>query len=710
MREINSTAHAVFGKKCPRLWPEWVAAVVGVVCYLNTLPNDFCYDDVAVVQVNAKVNEPGQWGSIWTTDYWSQAAESSPHRDLLYRPLAVSSYRAVRIVFGPSPFPQRMVNLLLYAGVCAMIARLGRRVGFSDQQAFSAATLFAVLPIHTEVVCSIVGRADLLAAIGVLIAILAHRRSTLGESSGAKVGWGVLAAMALFAAVASKESAIGGVLIVALFDAWWARTDSHARVPQDGPVGRGTMLGLNSLRRILYLIVPIVLYLILRSQALGVHLHQQPAPSKTVNVLVDAPVWQHALGVMQLWGMYWAKTYWPAVLSIGYSVNAVRLATSLFDGHVILGLVMTLGLAILSTVALRKKRGIVIVLVAAVVVSYAPTSNAFVLLQVFFAERVWFFPSVWVAMLLGFYLGPILRKRIGITVGLLIVGALFGRCWLRESDWRNNGELFSAAYRDMPHSISVSHLYGQWLVENGESSRGIELLRRAVEMDLGYTDAHRALGRSYWKAGDLGRAMHHLQIANMQVPHHPPTVELLDRAKDAWSNVHVEELHRLEEAARRDPGDLQRELMVVRKMRDLGDLEGAISRLAETEGQFQHRADWQAEYAVTTVYANRIDEAIEHYREALRLEARESRWAVELAMLLLERRNGDDLDHAWQWAIHASSLAPSDPAVLVCQAELLAFRGDLTGAIARYRQAIQLLPRDNGQRNVYEQRLKVLGG
>ena len=144
-----------------------------------------------------------------------------------------------------------------------------------------------------------------------------------------------------------------------------------------------------------------LVYFLLRYYALGGQLFQRPALTKTVNVLVDAPAWQHALGVVQLWGMYWAKTFWPAELCIEYSINAVRLATSIFDPYVLLGLVVTVGLAVISVRAWRRGRPQTAFIVLALMAAYLPTANAFVLIQVFFAERIWYLPSVWVALLVA---------------------------------------------------------------------------------------------------------------------------------------------------------------------------------------------------------------------------------------------------------------------------------------------------------------------
>ncbi len=73
---------------------------MSLFCYANTLSNDFCDDGIPVVRDNGKITEPNQWGVIWTTDYWSETKDATPNRDLLYRPVSLSSYRLVRSIGG----------------------------------------------------------------------------------------------------------------------------------------------------------------------------------------------------------------------------------------------------------------------------------------------------------------------------------------------------------------------------------------------------------------------------------------------------------------------------------------------------------------------------------------------------------------------------------------------------------------------------------
>ena len=93
--------------------------------------------------------------------------------------------------------------------------------------------------------------------------------------------------------------------------------------------------------------------------------------------------------------------------------------------------------------------------------------------------------------------------------------------------------------------------------------------------------------------------------------------------------------------------------------------------MAQREADFAGDADWQAEYAVMLVMVNDPSEAVRRYRTSLRLSPDHPQRAVELAMLLLERRDNNDLEEAWRWVSHASRLAPDAPAVLAGYSRLV---------------------------------------
>jgi hypothetical protein len=105
---------------------------------------------------------------------------------------------------GHSPLAFHALNLALHVIVCALVALLVSEVS-SLAVGLCAASLFLLYPLNMEAVGYVSGRADLIAAIGVLCACLCGLR---GQWIGVLFGLGL--------GVLGKESAIVGLPLVAL--------------------------------------------------------------------------------------------------------------------------------------------------------------------------------------------------------------------------------------------------------------------------------------------------------------------------------------------------------------------------------------------------------------------------------------------------------------------------------------------------------------
>ena len=196
MSENSPELSNVRGKGVPLSW--WVyllLAVLSVGVYANSVVNGFALDDVASVQENQKVLNL-EWTKIWSSNYWD--SEHGPAVDVLYRPLTVWSFLANQVMAPGNPMPFHAVNILLHALVAVMGMALAWRLFGSRAIALVTGVLFAVHPIHTEVVANVVGRAELLSAafsIAALLVFLPSEPITATERLTARRAWhGVLVA------------------------------------------------------------------------------------------------------------------------------------------------------------------------------------------------------------------------------------------------------------------------------------------------------------------------------------------------------------------------------------------------------------------------------------------------------------------------------------------------------------------------------------
>src|SRR2546426_381873 len=149
-----------------------VGVAAGLV-YLSALANGFVFDDLVAIKENPIVSQPKLICYAFSTDYWHGTSA-----DLLYRPLTTFSFALNHLVHGMRPLGFHLVNVLLHVLVSLTVYRVVRQLCADCWLPLLTALLFAVHPIHTDAVASIVGRAELLMALFTLIALSFYIEAT----------------------------------------------------------------------------------------------------------------------------------------------------------------------------------------------------------------------------------------------------------------------------------------------------------------------------------------------------------------------------------------------------------------------------------------------------------------------------------------------------------------------------------------------------
>ena len=160
--------------------------IFATAIYANSLGNGFVLDDRSLVERNPLIRKLNRIPLLWESDYWAPKLKSG-----LYRPVVMTSYALNHAVGKRDPKAYHLVNIGLHALVSVLVWALYRRLSGDALIAGAAGFLFAAHAIHTEAVANVVGRAEILAALLVLLALLAHVRS-----QGARAGpsWGLYVA------------------------------------------------------------------------------------------------------------------------------------------------------------------------------------------------------------------------------------------------------------------------------------------------------------------------------------------------------------------------------------------------------------------------------------------------------------------------------------------------------------------------------------
>lgn len=152
--------------------PIGIIAILTAITYLNSLPNQFVYDDTSTITGNHLIRDWGNLRVLFTRDYFKYSGE------LTYRPLVTLSYMIDYSLWGTDPAGYHIVNVILHAINVTLLyvlllfffrytdtgkTELTGKVLTRVRLAALTCVLFAVHPVTSEVVNGISYREDLLA-------------------------------------------------------------------------------------------------------------------------------------------------------------------------------------------------------------------------------------------------------------------------------------------------------------------------------------------------------------------------------------------------------------------------------------------------------------------------------------------------------------------------------------------------------------------
>ena len=432
-----------------------VRLLVALAVFANTFGAGYTYDDRWIVLENPRVHGLGSFVDLVSTPYWGDAGSG------LYRPFTLLTFALQWTIHGAAPFFFHLVNVLLHAGVTVLVFGLARRLVSSEPAAFVAGLFFAVHPVHVEAVAGIVGRAELLAAGAVLLAL----RLALPPSPDTRFGparIGTVCGLVLLGLL-SKEIAV----VFAPLYVWtaWILREPRSRIVRVAAATAATTLAFVSLKAVV-------------TGALTVPVESIPFVS---NPAAHAPATTRVWTAMAVFADYGRLLVWPDVLSYDYSHAQVPLLESALAPAVLAGT----GIAVLlAALALFGRSRIPLAAAGAgwFLIALAPVSNVFFPIGILQAERILYLPSVGAVLLVAALLDRVASSRTGVVVGLGIVLALpLGiRSIVRNADWHSSETLYESGIRTSPESSRTHCELGKLLYNRSlEATSDIE--RRALE-------------------------------------------------------------------------------------------------------------------------------------------------------------------------------------------------------------------------------------
>ena len=492
--------------------------VVSVLVYSNTLRNDYALDDIHIIKENALIKRGiAAIPEIFTSSYHAGAVND------FYRPLSIASFAIEKSIWGFKPAYDHLINVLLFAICVALLFRFFDKL-FEHKKttvAFLASLLFALHPIHTEVVANIKSRDELFCFLFAFLSM----NLFLDYYELNKKRYLVLGVLTFFLSLISKETSVTIVGVVALVFLFYRRVNR-----------RGVFITAAA-------VMSVVIFLFIRFSVLKAHHADHYAEINFQDNFLSGP--QIGLGsrlatAFYILGYYVRLLLVPYPLVCDYSYHAIPLF-HFSDPLVLIAAGVYAFLIITGLYRLFKNgRDPYAFAILFFLITISLFSNTFFLISGAMAERFVFFSSAGFCLLLSLLIEkwfindgerPLTINNKTAFLVLAPVFIIFAILTMkRNSDWYDSITLLSADVMKSPESsLLLSNLGAELAItvahkENEPEQRkqifykAIGYLDRAVAVYPDNMNAHAQLGRAYFYLGEFDSAEVHDKYALRLAP------------------------------------------------------------------------------------------------------------------------------------------------------------------------------------------------
>lgn len=543
--------------------------VLPLVLYAGAIDHPFLIDDHDAIAAHPDVVKVGGLATLWGQDYWAGRTEDAN----LYRPITVLSYWLNWRVTPDTPAGFRVVNLLLLGGIgVALFVLLKRHAG--PLAASLAAALFIAHPVHGEAINHIVGRADLLAVLGI-VGFLALQQHAL------HTGWTTrrvaLAALLTIVALGSKES--GFVLVPLALLQWWMGSEKGSRnlfpgakkVPDtfisDGPNRCGTHLGICRKRALLYaLLLPLAAAVVARVLIVGVGADYAPGSDDlTANPLRGLGFGDRLPESMGIYVWYLKQMVWPSLtfnqtpapggIALGQWATVEVLGAILFFATIVAGLVLS------------RKRRVMALAAALLLFHFLVIGNLLLPTGVYAANRLTVATTAAAALALGLGLGALFklgyRTKLATTLAaaaaLLLASAV---TFMHQPDWSSELARMQADAAAQPDNPIALYWVGQAHLQNDEPARALPALEKAVALRPASVQAALGLANAALYAGKDRQAWKlYYNLPSKDYFNNPYALDPATRLNAAMAAFNVGEYEQAELLAQSLPADQARDIL-----------------------------------------------------------------------------------------------------------------------------------------------------
>lgn len=637
------------------------------IVYASCLGHGFVWDDHGLIQIDPWLQDLRHLPFLFSPEYWTHYFVGIKGQ---YRPMRALTLALQWAIWGDNPLPFHAFNLLVHLANVWLVRLLLLRLAGREDVAWVGAMIFALHPMHTEVVVWVKNRSELLSLCFSLFALLAYLEALDAGTPRRRLLLQGGSALSYVLGLLSKEMAITVPLII---------------------VAHGVLLHQGSKRRALLFALPVLittLFYLSFKLAFLTPPGQQGPPSLPLEV--------HALLIARTLGTYLWMILLPVHLNADRTLPLESLAAEWQTWASAASLLLVLAWALILFLGRMR---LALFGLLWLMVGLIPVSNVLYQHTRPIADQRLYLPSVGFSILVGLGFSrlrqrfPVARLRetgplAVLVAGEVLIGVYAVRSYARVGDWRDDMTLIQDTLRHSPDSPRPHLQMGLLLSHQGDLDGAAREFHRVLELSPYNVDAHKYLGIIFTEKKDFSRAVRSfangLRLA-------PDSVELLYNIAIPLSELGRDQdaqrtLDKALELAPRNPQILTHWGILQGKMGAFREALRALDRALEIQPRdvkaLVHRAYAHAELGD-------MDRCMEDLSRALSLSPRSVSIHIDLATAY--KRKGD-LEKAREVLQVALTLDAMDARVHNALGNILVMQGRYGESIPHFRKAVEASP------------------
>lgn len=686
------------GKPLP-LIPILVAilAAISFILYYNTTQNGFVLDDEIMIKSNKIVargydgvaellKTPHMWGYI-------QVPNDT------YRPLSLVMF-AIEVGFkgGLNPGFHHLMNVITFV-LCTLTFFFFLHHFFNKSKpiaAFIGAFLFAIHPIHTEVVANIKSRDELLCFLfGFLSLNLFMKYMKEG-----KIWELILGTFVLFLSFISKENVITFVGVVPVLFFFFVNDDKRKAIF----ISAAT-------------VVAAAAFILVRHAILTKYQANVLDKIEFIdNAMVEASFIGKIATAIYISGKYLYLLFIPHPLICNYSYNSIPI-TNFADIKVIMSLLCYGGLIyyVIHTLFIKKQKDGIAFAIIFFLMTIALFNNMFMLIGAQMGERFLFMPSAGIAIAFAYAIDKYLINNTNQTLDTLKNGKIIAillplllimgyRTMGRNEDWKDNYTIYKADLEKSPNDCRLSYYLGTAMAETlyetePDPNKRIEIdkaaipyLRAASLMYSGYVEANAEMGRIYDRLKQYDSAEFYDKKALKINPNHTIACNNLGSVYLATQR-YPEALEMFKHALVTNPGFQLAFFNIARTYNALKQFDSARVYYYKSLATNPKFTDAHMEIGNIFFNLQQYDSAAAHYNAVLAIAPNDANAVNNLGAVYL---NGKQYDKAIEWLKKSMSINPQNPNTYSNLGRAYYFNKNYQDAIDIFNKELSIFPQNFG--------------